>query len=768
MEKLEFKDIHNVIIDFLNVETSNELEIIGYWYFRFLESNELKLSLYLPYYSVEFTKLTFNYIRSFTTTYKLLQSDKLNDFGNTCLFDIFSKSSNVKIDDLTLDFSTKKENIAKWGEDTLTKLDVFLPVFNKEEITYYNKPKTIRTTFELLKSIRSTGILNFPTLIKLDEKMLSFDNIGIVDNAFISENLFSIKNTPDDDYAMEIEEELIAKKINISLLIKYPYSKKPHPFLINIAEKKFNLIFNTRFAYNEILENDIFLLKDETQIKTKIVYSIVDTNHNKKLYELFKSLREQWDNLELNKFTTPFPKYWFLFLNPTLTAEAWLVQFKNDFPVIADQPIIHVIANIIKEIIELKWIDKVIENSPKILFPKLIRNRKKKLEFVYSSFKNYVSSLNQNVVFIDDINSSNDYNNVIILDSFNIIDLANINQCDYHGEIKVIVPDFLYYGYQPWIKYHLFNYQFTPLVNGLRKVLDNKYSYNSEEIDIIKANIIKETKSDLIKYKSKFTLVKKEEIEENPNLEDIEYSNEEEIKNADIEIENDIKSIIINQYLPNEVTILSSEKVLLQKDTLIYIKAGLLNKGDFIIRNSDISQLYKSNNLYNKLVSIPEDILNYQNKLFKFKNVYQILKNKGISYQHKNYFENNYVLEKNDVDSFRIPRRKKDWAIICEFLNINYSEQELSFIAYYGRTKQNELKELYKLIINLLLENNWMGTIEDVNIIKSISNIVNQYNYIFQTNVENEIFEISESIIATILNQLIFTEIKTIKTISNE
>ena len=220
MEKLEFKDIHNVIIDFLNVETSNELEIIGYWYFSFLESNELKLSLYLPYYSVEFTKLTFNYIRSFTFTYKLLQSDKLNDFGNTCLFDIFNKSSNVKIDDLTLDFSTKKENIAKWGEDTLTKLDDFLPVFNKEEITHYNKPKTIRTTFELLKSIRSAGILNFPTLIKLDEKMLSFDNIGIVDNAFISENLFSIKNTPDDDYAMEIEEELIAKKINISLLIK--------------------------------------------------------------------------------------------------------------------------------------------------------------------------------------------------------------------------------------------------------------------------------------------------------------------------------------------------------------------------------------------------------------------------------------------------------------------------------------------------------------------------------------------------------------------
>lgn len=770
MEKLEFKYIHNVIIDFLNIKTTTELEIIGCWYFRFLESNELKLTLHLPYYSEEFTRLSFNYIRAFTFTYKLLQSERLNDFENTCLFDIFNKSSNVKIDDLILDFLKLNENIAKWRENTFTKLDTFLPVFYKENIIHFNKLKTIKTTFELFKSIRNSRLLNAPILIELDEKILSFNNLGNIANDFISENLFSIENTPDDDDAMYIEDKLIEKKINYSLLIKYPYSKKPHPFLINIAKKKFNLVFNTRFAYNEISENDIFLLKNETEIKSKIVYSIVDTNHNKKLYDLFKLLREHWDSLELNKFTTPFPKYWFLFLNPSLTAEAWLIQFKKDFPAIADDPIINIIENIIKEVIELDWINKVIENSPKILFPKLKRNRKKRLEFVYNSFKNYIASINQNVVFIDDLPSSNDFKNVVILDSFNIIDLANINQCNYHGKIKVIVPDFLYFGYQPWIKYHLFNYQFSPLLNGLRKKLDNKYTSNKEEIEKLKLNIIRETKLDLNKYKSKFTVDTKEEIEETPNFEDIEYTNEEEIENANSEIEKykDNKLIVINQNLANELKISSSEKVLLQKDTLLYIKAGVLKEGDFIIKNSDILKLYKSDNLYNKLVNVPENILNYQNQLFKIKNIYQILKNKGISYQHQNYFENNYVLEKNNVDSFRIPRRKKDWAVICEFLNINYSDQELSFIAYYGRTKQTELKELYKLIINLLLENNWMGTIENPNIINTVSKIIIEYDNIFKTTDVNEIVEISESIIATILNQLIFTEIKTIKTIANE
>ena len=75
---------------------------------------------------------------------------------------------------------------------------------------------------------------------------------------------------------------------------------------------------------------------------------------------------------------------------------------------------------------------------------------------------------------------------------------------------------------------------------------------------------------------------------------------------------------------------------------------------------------------------------------------------------------------------------------------------------------------MYKSIIDLLLENNWIGTIEDPNIITSVSKVVNQYNSIFKTTDTIEIREISESIISTILNQLKFTEIISIKTIENE
>ncbi|MDC0178030.1 hypothetical protein OAJ14_07790, partial [Polaribacter sp.] len=270
-------------------------------------------------------------------------------------------------------------------------------------------------------------------------------------------------------------------------------------------------------------------------------------------------------------------------------------------------------------------------------------------------------------------------------------------------------------------------------------------------------------KADLKNYSSRYKegLEDAEIEEENPDLEDLEFTNEEEIETFNPEFFEENEFIIINDNL----TISSNEEVLLQRDSLLYVKAGALKIGDRIIRNSDINDLIQSNNFYDKLIDIPHDVLLYQKQLFAKDNIYQILKNKGISYQHHSYFDRTYALEFVDEQNFRIPRRKKDWAIICEFLNINDSDKQLSFIAYYGRSKQNELKQMYKTIIELFIENNWLGTIENPLILESVSQIVKQKNTIFNISDSSEITEVdvSESIISTIISQLEFTEIKTIR-----
>ena len=203
----------------------------------------------------------------------------------------------------------------------------------------------------------------------------------------------------------------------------------------------------------------------------------------------------------------------------------------------------------------------------------------------------------------------------------------------------------------------------------------------------------------------------------------------------------------------------------MQKDSLLFVKAGALKIGDLIIRNSDIASLFQSNDFYDKLVDIPHNVLTYQKQLFAKNNIYKILKNKGISYQHQNYFDKTYAIQLVDKHTFRIPRRKKDWAIICELLNINDSDKQLSFVAYYGRSKQNELKQMYKTILELLIENNWLGSIENPLIIEAVSEIVEQHNTIFNVSDSSEItkVEVSESIISSIFSQFEFTEIKTIR-----
>ena len=763
MEKVEFVKIHNTTLDFLNEKDNGKLRTIGFWYFNFLKSNSDKLRLHLPYYSKDFTITAFNYVRAFTIIFNLVKNQKLSDFEGTCLFDIFNYSKDKRAEELTLEFQKQKDNLLLWQKDTITKLDTFLPVFKKEEIKDYYKASVIKNTFKLFKSIRNSSTINFPIHIEFKEKILSFNNFGTPDECLVSENLFPLNQKLSRKEAIEAKREL-SRDYENSISIKYPYSLKPIFPLTELGRKKFNLIFNNRFAYNnEILENDLILLKDECSIKTNLNYVIVTTNHSKKLYDLFKSFKEQWVQLELNKFITPFPKYWLLFLNPSLTKEQWLNQFKKDFPAVAEKPIIRIIEQIIEEVIELNWIEKILTNSTKILFPELKSNRKKRLEYVFNNFKNYIQSLNSNVEFINSINHDN-LDSTIVLDSFNVIDLVNKSQNKPNKKINVAIPDFLYFGYQPWIKFHLFNYQFSPLLNDERKKLDNNYNANKVELEEIKTELISKIRSDLKKYRKKYIEdIKDENLEdENADVEDLEFTNDEEIEtfNNDVDIDDEFV-IIINDNL----TIPSNEKVLLQRDSLLYVKARALKIGDRIIRDSDITGLFQSNDFYDKLVNIPQDVLSYQKQLFTKKNIYKILKNKGISYKNQNYFDKTYAIELVNEQTFRIPRRKKDWAIICEFLNIEDSYQQLSFIAYYGRSKQNELKKVYKTTIELLIENKWIGSIENPLIIESVSKIVKQHNTIFNLSDSIEITEdeVSESIISTIFSQLEFTEIKTIK-----
>lgn len=758
MENLRFRQIHNIAIASLGKDKDSSLEVVGRWYLKFLSSEESRLTLHIPVFSLEYVTLASDYLRVVTFLYQIFNNSETTSLEGKCLIDVFNKTSGQKGQKVSLDFIRMKSNLALWENSTLTKLDSFLPVFNKEDVVGLKINESTLWTFSVFRKLQDSKQLNHPVLIDPKPRQLFFENFESSRVSLLSEIVFPLETRLSRKEAKQVAEE-IPDDLKNTIAIKYPYSIQPTFPLTELGEKKFTLVFKNRFAYNEILANDIVLLKHENISESNLDIIVVETHHEKELFQLFKSFREQWSLLGLNKYISPFPKYWFMFLNPSMSEEQWINQFKSDFPAVANKPIINTIEKLIAHIRNLNWIETLLDDNTVFVFPELRSSRKKRLEFVLNSFKKYVTTINPNVAFSNSLENEN-LDNVIVVDPFNVIDLVNKAQDYFESRIKVAVPDFLYFGYNPWLKYHVFDFLYTPLKSGLRAKLDSdNFQANNEKYEHLKSRVIREITSELKRYTNQYEPYEEVVI----NEPDLEYTNEEESEAYQKEEESDFFKIVINEGEVNEIILTSSSNVLVQKDSLIYINAGQLVIGDLFLFHEQISALYKNQSLYDKLLNVPDSTLNFQKLLSQEENIYQKLKLRGISYQGEDYFSKNYIKNDRKREEFRIPRRKRDWAIICDYLNINKADQHQTFIAYYGRRKQNELKQMYNEIIQLLLDEEWIGTMENPIVVESVSQIVEKYIDIFNTVDTIDSEDLSESVIATILEHLVFTEVKTVR-----
>ena len=781
MDNIEFNQIHKVVLDTLNIGSDYRLTVIGSWYFKFLCSEEVELKLSLPSFDLEFSKIAYNYIRLFSLTYNLLSIKKLDNFENTCLFDIFKyrpKAEITNIDNYLLNFKSSKNGIGLWGTgDIITELNEFLPVFKKEQI-FHADLKVIYNSFNLFKSIRKNRLINWPLLIDLKKDVLSFNifnDLEIKNN--VSEINVLVDKKIDDDTAIYKRKDIESEKISKRISIRYPNSKRIHPYLIeNIGSKRFDLIFMNRFAYQDKDEQGITLLPREysenksTSILTDYVFEIINTEHNKVLFNLLKGFKNKLDSLALNHFVAPFPKEWFLFVNKSWSKEEWYFRFENDYPIIANSSIISEVKMIISELHDLDWIKDAFDKTCNLTFfiPEFKGLKMKRLEKAFNSFREYIKTLYPKIVFIKD-KLDYDYDNIILLDAFNKVDIVNRGQLCLNGKLKIVAPDFIYFSYQPFIKYYLFDYQASILINKSREKLDANFETNNGNILSIKNTLFKEINTERNIYNKKYNI----EIEE-PSVSDIEnnkendneYTGEEEAEFGQITISSRNSVILkITTAKNEEIKVTDTEIVLVQRNCFSRIPAKKLLVGDLFLLNKDLNELIKDDNLYNRLSEIPKEIKYYQNDLYQDKNIYKTLKTKGISYINESYFKNTYLLpiEKINNNNFRVPRRKNDWRIICDLLNISQGEMDIAFIAYYGREKKNRIKELYREVINLFLEKEYFSMAEDPIVLSEIESIIEKFNDIFKLDNYYNPQEIAISITSTIINELKFKEIKNLK-----
>lgn len=445
-------------------------------------------------------------------------------------------------------------------------------------------------------------------------------------------------------------------------------------------------------------------------------------------------------------------------------------MFKTDYPGIDERLIISSIKTIIDLIYDLNWSKSFIEanKKPVLLLPEIRGLKKKKLEKSLNSFKNYLTSINSNTVFVEN-NEDYDYSqheNLLVLDGFNIINLINIFQ--QNENIQIVIPDFLYFNYQPWIKYQLLNYQFDALLNPKRELLDQNFIVNKDVFTNQRIEIIKGIKSDIIKYHKKYNV--EEEIvviEENLSTsEDIVLKNEEELEISLANKEKTTETELQLETTNGKVFKLkSSNQVLLQRTSIISCRSSYLAPGDNFITMNEINSVIDKDAIINKLSRIPDSVVKFQIELGKKLDVYNRLEKHGLVYKSEKYFNEKYVIseEEHSSEKFILPKKKDHWKIICEFLGINSIDMNQAWISHYGRIHINEIKYIYKHIFNLCVDGDYLSEAENPELINKIAEFLEEKKELFKEGEGANTTDLAKSIISAIINELSFHQVKEIK-----
>jgi hypothetical protein len=684
------------------------------------------------------------------------------------LYDIFNSSQDNAI---WLEFVGKSKELLIWSNDTIVHEGTFLPVFTKDdqqEFTHLG----FKSLFKLFSIIRTLGSLPFPIDINLSELAslsVSHGNKHKIDEFPPFHNIRYNKATMSDDVLIDLEDMYCEKGINFSILLKYPYNRYIPEHFRNLGLKVMELDLDRRFYYNEIHDDHIILLprelngNDESIVDPIDCFTVIDTGHDIELYDLMKEFKRTWLKYDFNRFTTPFPKYWFMFINQELTPEEWKQMFEMDYGLIKEKSLMKEMQAIIQVLHHLNWsrfLTPYLNNSI-VMLPSIGGARYIGQEKAIISFKNTLLKIDPTCKFIcpEDID---DYHqkDILVLDPYNIINLVNVLQKVKAAKIRVIIPDFLHFCYQPWISYHILEYQSNVLLNTARRLFDPGFERNKDHIHGLRASTISHIRSETSNYFGRFQNIEEQE-NELPSIEnmidDILLSSEEVLQfYAEEDIPVVRSRIEVTTKEQRTYTFQGTDKIYVLRQGLVLLNPLSLTVGDLFIPEQDLMKLINNERFVNRLSDCPGTVKDYQSRLNDIRDVFRKLKNRGISYLGESYFKKSYLIDRDSLndESFKIPRKMGDWKIICDMLMIDSVDMAKASIAYYGRKKINRLRNIYKQVISVFCERDYWGMPHNPEVLEEITNLLEQYEDIVNEDGAGDLEGFARSMISTIMNEL--------------
>lgn len=743
LNDIVFETLESKGIDIVNGFILKEL---GFWYHKFILSQADQFYLILPYYQKELNKPLLEYLFYLDLLLKLIVCKNDPKLEEHALFDIISyrlaDKYNRREKGFKLSFLSSNKSFLSFEKNVNVASDRFLPMFPIEQVDSYKDE--IFDAFFLFNIIAKRNLITDKISIDFNKNLtlLITESNNLESSKLLFKHLQTCEFRSDDNKRDDILDSLESYDIKNNINYKYPYHVNIGSTIIKEftnRSKQFNVELQHRLCYSEISDNELVLTPSELNSDLKadisdflIKFLTVKTSVRNDFNLIFSEFKRNWKEGNFNNFTCPFPIKWFMLIHSGEPLPFWNALFIKDYPNLTGSLLREGLL-LIQIIYEINWWDNhaPIDSSVFLLIPRVNVSAE-----IINSFKNHFASRYEKIGFIDDdLTLIPEQSNIWIIDPFNILFFSNSFSRLSTFKVKVLIPDFMNFGYNPYIRYHIAKYQYTALIEGARTWADSNYSKNVGDWKELKNNLLDQINLDIKEYYRRF--VDKDEIlefqtsDEEISFGKLELSESELIQYASIKEERLVKKGLVKDLLITlddglEITLRPMEPVLLEENgCIIRTVAAMLNINSRYIPVKDIVKNINVSLLADRMTSISQKARRWRSEMFLIKekeqNLFSELTAQGLSVT-LGTFNNDYISQHVEQEGFQLPRSKSDWKIVCEKIGI--PDMLAAWMAHKSRSDINTLKKAYSDIINfLILEDSFGMNVTDT-ILKRVGDIL--------------------------------------------
>jgi len=722
--KLSLEQINRVVDSLLPVlRTESEdrgiLFACGQIYLAFLQGEKSELSLTLPSYNAQFRESICNYLHYIWILHTLgSKSTEILD-DNLELFDYFSYLQAEPYERSTgqfaLELLNKEEDYLVFEGKIRVGTDRFVPLFAKGSIE--NHEAEIFSGFPLFSSIAREGLFPYPVLLDLDKDslLLLHNNMPSDTISLLLENVNS--SAFDDDADRDgVLESLIEREITGSISIGYPYHSNINPIISRVMADRSRFLevkMFTRLFYKEIPDHALVLLpylseSTMSQLTERLLnlHEISATQHKVELFHAMGKLKEHWKSSGLNYYHYPFPSKWIMLIHKGETLEFYLSLAKADFPAVTGR-LMADFEEVIRLVYDVNWLETYLYQDRNVVlllpslsaYPKIVQSAR---DFLSTRFKSVEDEQSYQCV----LESGQSF---ILLNPFNKILIANALFNSSQNRIRLAVPDFIYFACQPFMAFYIAKYIYDPLIKGARSEFDSQHDVNLVKWKQLSAKLIALARTQMAKYIGFY--IAKPEIPELPPIEDEisaqGLSNDEVrelLTNKNDRQRHKMIEIAttdgkIHHLTPNAKVLINIQGEILQ------ITANEVISGQHFATSSGFFKQIDKQAIASKLTQISDEAKNWKKSLVeksgKEHNLYNLLQERGLSIKPTT-FESNYLDRFCNGEHLSLPRSRKDWQIVGDYLGI--SDIAGAWINHKGWSSQNSLRQAYEQVIKAVLD----------------------------------------------------------------